>query len=152
MQQAVDIRFPKLPLAGALAFVCAAILVVGAARLGGLPASPGLSSTGVVQSRTLRFEDASDGSVKIIDAGTSQVIAIAEPGTNGFLRGSLRALMRVRKREGISFSEPYRLERWSNGQLMLTDLSEGVAIDLNAFGHTNAAVFNAFLVSGGSNS
>ncbi len=55
-------------------------------------------------------------------------------------------LRREDKREG------YRLERWSNGQLMLTDLSEGVAIGLNAFGHTNAALFNAFLVSEGSNS
>ena len=42
------------------------------------------------------FEDAADGSVIIRDASDHTQVAIAEPGTNGFLRGTLRGLMRTR--------------------------------------------------------
>lgn len=151
MAQRVDIRFPKVPLLGVMAFICASVIVVGAARLSGMPASPGFSGTAAVESRSLRFEDAEDGSVLVYDDQTNTIIAVAEPGTNGFLRGALRALNRARKRSEASFAEPFRLERWSNGQLILIDTHDGITIDLKAFGPTNAAVFETFLKpSGGS--
>lgn len=152
MQKSTDIRFPKRPLVGALALVGAAIVIVGASKIGGLPASPGLAEASIVESRMLRFADADDGSVRVMDQATGETIAVAEPGTNGFLRGSLRALMRVRKRDGVAFDMPFRLERRSNGQLILIDTAQGVTIDLQAFGQTNAAVFDAFLKPTGGNS
>lgn len=145
MQDAAHVNFPRLPLMAAIALVCTALVLVGAARLARLPMSPGLSNVTVVQSRALRFEDGADGSVRIHDDATGDEIAVAAPGTNGFLRGTLRGLMRVRKRDDISLTAPFLLERLDNGQLILIDTLEGTNIDLNAFGQTNAAVFEAFL-------
>jgi putative photosynthetic complex assembly protein len=76
---------------------------------------------------------------------TGGVIATAEPGTNGFLRGTLRGLMRARKRDGLAYSEPMELERRADGELVLIDSKLGAVIALNAFGRTNAAVFGTML-------
>ncbi len=51
----------------------------------------------------------------------------------------------MRKREAVSYDMPFRLDLMSNGQLLLTDLGEGTTLDLNAYGRTNAAVFEALL-------
>ncbi len=142
---------PKAPLRTAIALAVSALAVVGLARIGGVSPQQSLGASDVLQSRLLRFEDAADGSVRIIDGETGKAISIAGPGTNGFLRGTLRGLMRVRKTDDISYHEPYRLEQLRNGQLMLTDLAKNITLDLNAYGHTNAAVFSAFLSSTGGN-
>jgi putative photosynthetic complex assembly protein len=151
-QKSAPVHFPRFPLMAAFAFLFAAVAVIGGARLAGFSPVQDLGATEVIQGRTLRFEDAADGSVKIIDADTNIEIAAAGPGTNGFLRGALRGLMRARKREDVSYLAPFRLERWSNGQLMLIDTAEGGRIDLNAYGRTNAAVFNEFLTTTGDKS
>jgi putative photosynthetic complex assembly protein len=136
--------FPRLPLTGAVALVALALASVGAARLIGIqPTTMHFESP--TASRLLRFEDRRDGSVGVIDAATSRDVAVAKPGTNGFLRGALRGLMRERRRAGILQAEPFKLERFATGQIVLTDMATGDVIALNAFGPTNAAVFAAFL-------
>jgi hypothetical protein len=52
-----------------------------------------------VTERTLWFEDRSDGGVTVLDASNDQRIAIIEPGTNGFLRATVRGLAQERRRE-----------------------------------------------------
>jgi putative photosynthetic complex assembly protein len=145
------IHFPKAPLAGAMCLLAVSVLAIGAARLSGVPASPGTGDSAVVQSVVLRFEDQKDGGVAVINAETGERIAIAEPGTNGFLRGTLRGLMRVRRLDGGTVNEPFRLEQRANGQLLFSDTRDGATIDLNAYGQTNAAVFRAFLSASGGN-
>jgi putative photosynthetic complex assembly protein len=136
---------PRLPLSGALALAALAVVSVGAARLSGLEPATLHFEEQAAQTRLLRFEDRADGSVGVIDAKTGQDVAIARPGTNGFLRGALRGLMRERKRAGILEAEPFKLQRFATGQVVMTDLSTGQVVALNAFGPTNAAVFAAFL-------
>ena len=140
-----DIRFPKMPLFGVAALVVITIGAVAVQRLSSLPTPSPVTSLPVVDSRLLRFEDATDGSVLIYDATTNARVAIAEPGTNGFLRGTLRGLMRTRAREEIDLLAPFRLSKLSNGALILTDETDGVILDLDAFGHTNVDVFRAYL-------
>jgi putative photosynthetic complex assembly protein len=152
MQQAAANSVPRLPLAWAFSVVIVTILVVTAARLTGFSPVQDLGASEVLQSKLLRFEDAGDGSVSIIDGTTGKLVASAEPGTNGFLRGTLRGLMRVRKKGEVSYGAPYRLERLRNGQLMLIDTASGIRLDLNAYGQTNAAVFAAFLSTTGDKS
>jgi putative photosynthetic complex assembly protein len=137
--------FPRLPLMGVIALVCVAVVGVSAARLAGFQAAAPMFSEAPAESRLLRFEDRPDGGVGVIDAKTDQDIAVARPGTNGFLRGALRGLMRTRKRQGIAQTELFRVERFASGQIVLTDMATATNIPLNAFGPTNAAVFAAFL-------
>ena len=104
--------------------------------------------TGVpVESRDLRFADRTDGAVVISEAGTGRVVDVASPGTNGFLRSTMRGLARDRKRQDLGAEAPFRLTRWADGRLSLQDEATGRSIDLGAFGATNAAVF-AHLMTG----
>ncbi len=138
-------HFPRVPLTGAILLVVAAVGSVAVAKLTHMP-QPSLAFTAPIEDqRLVRFEDRPDGSVGIMDALTGKDIAVALPGTNGFLRGSLRGLMRARKRQGIGVTEPFRIERFSTGQIVLRDEATATDIPLNAFGPTNAAVFAAFL-------
>jgi putative photosynthetic complex assembly protein len=138
--------FPRGALLGAAALMMLAIVAAGTARLTGF----GVSSVpyGVpLQSRDLRFADRSDGAVVIREADTGRVIDVASPGTNGFLRSTMRGLARDRKRQDLGAEAPFRLTRWADGRLSLQDEATGRSIDLGAFGPTNAAVF-AHLMTG----
>ena len=149
MEQTVDIRFPRTPLYGAALLIAATIFVVAMGRISPAPALSYLVRTQVAESRTLRFEDAKDGSVRVFDASTNDIVSIAAPGTNGFLRGLLRGMMRARKQNGASLTAPMRLEILTNGMVLLIDEENKVTLDLDAYGHTNAEVFKTFLKSAG---
>lgn len=140
-----DIRFPKMPLVGVAALVVITIASVAVQRLTSLPAASPVALLPVIETRLLTFEDSNDGRVIIRDAQDHSIIAIAEPGTNGFLRGTLRGLMRTRLRESIDLLAPFRLSKLSNGALILADETDYVTLELDAFGHTNADTFRAFL-------
>ena len=139
------IHFPKKPLYATFAFVLATLAIATFGR--GMKETPFqlMGEAEIIASRMLRFEDRADGAVIVIDHETGGVIATAEPGTNGFLRGTLRGLMRARKRDGLAYSEPMKLERRADGELVLIDSKLGTVIALNAFGRTNAAIFGTML-------
>jgi putative photosynthetic complex assembly protein len=142
----VSNSFPRGALLGAAALMMLAIVAAGAARLTGFGTSH--ISYGVpVESRDLRFADRSDGAVVISEADTGRVVDVASPGTNGFLRSTMRGLARDRKRQDLGAEAPFRLTLWADGRLSLQDEATGRSIDLGAFGPTNAAVF-AHLMTG----
>jgi putative photosynthetic complex assembly protein len=138
--------FPRGALLGAAALMTLAIVAAGAARLTGFGTSH--VPYGVpLESRALRFADRSDGAVVISEADSGRVVDVASPGTNGFLRSTMRGLARDRKRQDLGAEAPFRLTRWADGRLSLRDEATGRSIDLGAFGPTNAAVF-AHLMTG----
>jgi putative photosynthetic complex assembly protein len=137
--------FPRLPLTAIILLISFTLGGVAVARLAGVSPHIVIHTDEPVETRLLRFEDRKDGSVAIMDAKTSTDIAVAAPGTNGFLRGTLRGLMRTRKLREIAKTEPFRLERYATGQLVLVDTRVNKDISLDAFGPSNAAVFAAFL-------
>ena len=147
MQQKADILFPRTPLLAAGLLIVATLTSVALARMSPAPALTDLVKTAVAESRSLRFEDASDGSVHVYDSETEETVAIAAPGTNGFLRGMMRGMMRTRKQNEASLKAPMLLERLTNGMVLLIDDETKVTLDLDAYGHTNADVFKAFLKS-----
>lgn len=99
-----------------------------------------------VASRDLRFADRVDGAVTIDDAGDGRRAGMVAPGTkSGFIRGVMRGLARDRHMRGIGNGPPFRLTRWTDGELSLTDLATGRSIELTAFGETNRAAFAALL-------
>jgi putative photosynthetic complex assembly protein len=146
MSADLSTSFPRGALLGAAALMTLAMVAAGTARLTGFGASH--VSYGVpLESRDLRFADRTDGAVVISEAGTGRVVDVASPGTNGFLRSTMRGLARDRKRQDLGAEAPFRLTRWADGRLSLQDEATGRSIDLGAFGPTNAAVF-AHLMTG----
>ncbi|MTI44857.1 putative photosynthetic complex assembly protein [Roseibium hamelinense] len=83
--------------------------------------------------------------VYVYDARTGDLIQSFEVQDGGFVRGSLRALARLRLVKDADQEAPYRLIRWENGVVSLSDTVSGERIYLNAFGPDNAAAFAALL-------
>jgi putative photosynthetic complex assembly protein len=143
---------PPLPLALSFGMALLALALVAGARAVGYAPEQTLPGAEVVESRLLRFEQAGDGRITVIDGTTGQSIADAPAGAEGFLKGALRGLNRIRMADETAPGVPYRLARMANGQLMLIDTASGVALDLNAYGRGNAAVFAEFLAMTGDQS
>jgi putative photosynthetic complex assembly protein len=138
-------RLPRAALIGAGSLVVASLLFVGVARLTGYgPAKPPVSS--IVQASDLRFEDRTDGAV-LVYATDGRLVDTLPPGTNGFVRGVLRGLVRERRADRIGSQPPFRLTRWADGRLSLDDPSTGRHVDLEVFGPTNAGAFADILIA-----
>ena len=98
-----------------------------------------------ILSRSITFEDRADGGVLVRNAESGALVLTleptAEPTANGFLRGTVRALNRERKKDSIGRATPFRLTAWDDGRLTLGDPATHERIALEAFGDTNKAVF-----------
>jgi putative photosynthetic complex assembly protein len=144
--------FPKAMLMLAGVLVGGALLMTAAIRLTGTPpqSSPTLeraaAKVAVVKSRELSFADQPDGSLRITDVSTGNVAGeVARGSTSGFIRGLMRGLMRNRQQRGVGMTPPFRLTKWANGQVSITDTTSGYETDLSAFGETNRAAVEALL-------
>jgi putative photosynthetic complex assembly protein len=118
------------------------LIAVAAVRLSGMPIRAEDAPT--TQSRALRFEDAHNGAIKIIDARSNQILQVYS-GEGGFLRGALRALARERRRIGLGPELPFELIARADGRLTLLDPATKERVDLEAFGPSNSSVFAALL-------
>ena len=136
--------FPRFALIGAGLLIAATISTAALVRyLGGADTFP--PTAAALASRDLRFEDRKDGSIAVFNAGDGSVVEVLAPGTNGFIRATLRGLARERKLEEIGQGPPFRLTAYADGRLTLEDIGTGRRIDLEAFGHTNLQAFTHFL-------
>jgi len=143
-----DRPFPRGPLIGAGALVTVALLSAVAGRLAGSSIAPPPDAS-VLASRELRFEDRPDGGVSVLDARDDSLVDVAAPGTNGFLRATLRGLARERRLNGVgagAAGAPFRVTAWSDERVTLDDLATGRHVELEAFGGTNEAVFARLLL------
>ena len=132
--------FPRAPLIAVGGLVVASLLAVSAVRFTGVGAMH-VADTPVVEVREFRFEDRPDGSIAVLDASGRQLVETVAPGSNGFLRGTMRGLARERKRRDVSPELPFRMVGHADGRLTLEDPGTGRRVDLGSFGPTNAAVF-----------
>ena len=138
--------FPLGPLLGAGGLVLFSLISVALLQWFGGPATDDpLKSSPVLASRALNFEDAADGSVRVLDADSGQLIASLPSGEHGFVRATLRGLVRARRARGLGAEVPFVLEQRASGQLLLIDPTSGQAVDLWAFGSLNALPFTEFL-------
>lgn len=119
-----------------------AITVVFFARTA--PRTDTVATTEAVQSRSLRFIDQPDGAVAAIDNDSGQLVQRFE-GEQGFLRGTLRAMVRERRLRGVGAGLPFELILHHDGRLTLRDPSTGTRIALESFGATNTRVFSGLL-------
>jgi putative photosynthetic complex assembly protein len=137
---------PRAVLIGAAMLIVTTIALAGVARMAGLGTTR-TATAAAAESRELRFTDQRDGSIAVVDAATDQMVATVSPGTNGFIRGTLRGLARERKQQGVGAGPAFRLVRWADGRLTLEDPVTSRIIDLAAFGPTNVGAFADFLPS-----
>ena len=130
---------PALQMAGLLILTVFGLAV--AARFFGFGAFREMPTTILIE-RTLRFEDAPDQGITVIDAATNTVAVVLAPGSNGFLRGALRALTRSRKAAGVGQTEPFRLVRYTDGRLVMHDDATGQQVTVTSFGPTQIESFD----------
>lgn len=136
--------FPRGALLGAGLLIAASIAFAATARHQDIGTVR--TQEGVVESaRLLQFEDGHDGSIRVLDQRTGTEVAHLESGTNGFLRGVLRALVRERRIHEATAKPPFQLTRWNDGRVTLEDPATGERIDLHAFGQTNLEAFTRLL-------
>lgn len=139
-----DRPFPPPLLLGAGALIALALIGVAVVRVTG-PGTHEPPPAAAVASRDLRFVDRDDGGVDVYDASAVRPLAGLAPGTNGFLRATLRGLARERRRQGLGPEVPFHLAARADGRLTLSDPATGRQIDLEAFGSTNAQAFARLL-------
>jgi len=140
MERSAATGFPRAPLVAVALLIGLTLLAVAGVRYTGMgvvivPDAP------TVAVRALRFEDRQDGSIAVLDANGEHQIDSVAPGTNGFLRGTLRGLARERKRAGVGPEVPFQLVGHADGRMTLKDPGTGRRVDLASFGPTNAAAF-----------
>jgi len=139
----VSARTPVAGLAGLLAATLLFVAFSNATGIGKLEApAPGATSAAA---RDLFFHDRDDGGVRVTDAADGAVVAEFEPATNGFLRSTVRGLVRERKRRDLGPEMPFRIALETDGRLLLIDTATARSVDLRAFGPTNMEVFARLL-------
>jgi putative photosynthetic complex assembly protein len=138
-----EIFIPRAVLIGAGVAVAVAIVV---AAIGGSHTAPAPSR--MVASRTLSFVDAPDGAVLVSDARTGAAVARLAPGSNGFIRSTLRAMAHEGHAAHAAPVHPFVLSAFADGRLVLDDPATGEKLDLEAFGTLNTAAFAALLQAG----
>jgi putative photosynthetic complex assembly protein len=131
---------PRPALIGAGLLIGLSLVAAAAARWSGVGTTqlPPAQAVGVVE---LRFLDRADGAVEVRTAFDEGVVAVLDPGTNGFARGVMRGMARERRSRGVDATPPFKLVRWSDGRLSLEDPSTARVIALEAFGPANSGVF-----------
>jgi putative photosynthetic complex assembly protein len=145
MQAATPAVFPRFALVVAAAVIALTLGAVGMARWSGFDGRQ-LDALAVAQ-RSLQFRDLPQGGIAIVDASTGASLETVV-GEQGFLRGTLRAVVRERKQRGLASDAPLQLILRADGRLTLSDPVTGSRIDLESFGPTNAAVFARWLPQG----
>jgi len=131
--------FNRLTLTAVAALLAVTIAGAAAMQLAGGPAQQ--PTTTPVASRSLHFADRQDGGITVTDAADGHVIAVLAPGSNGFIRATMRTLAQRRINNDEGPDVPFKLTAWSDGRLTLDDPETNRRIDLEAFGHTNEEAF-----------
>lgn len=136
-----------------LATVLAGVAVSGLTGVGRLDERQASAivapAPGALPARTLAlyFEDRDDGAIAVLDETRTRELARIEPGTNGFMRSTLRGMARERRRHNLGAEQPFHLGREADGRLVLDDHATGRHVELQAFGPSNAAAFAALLTT-----
>ncbi|CAN5338509.1 hypothetical protein BH11PSE10_BH11PSE10_18380 [soil metagenome] len=144
MTPSLQSKLPVLPLTAMAALVLSSLVGVSIVRLAGVSAVQ-QADAATYSTRQLRFQDKDDGGIDVLDARSGAVLDTVAPGSNGFLRSTMRGLVRERKRQSLGPETPFELLGRVDGRLTLVDPGTGRRIDLESFGPSNSAVFAKLL-------
>jgi putative photosynthetic complex assembly protein len=146
-----DPTVPRSAIIGAAVILLFTMALTGAVSLGLIPksADPTLTreaqNISPVQTRELRFADRADGAVVVSDAKSGETVKVIEFGQGGFVRATLRRMAKARAAAGIGAEPPFKLVRWENGALSLSDPTTGRDAEIHGFGPDHSKVFSEML-------
>ncbi|MEM6857452.1 MAG: photosynthetic complex assembly protein PuhC [Pseudomonadota bacterium] len=101
-----------------------------------------------LDTRSIMFNDAADGSVWVSDAVTGEELARFAQGEGGFVRSTARAMVTGRQQHGLGPEVPFELIKWDNEAMTLRDTQTGRSVELAAFGSKTHEVYKDILVKG----
>jgi putative photosynthetic complex assembly protein len=107
--------------------------------------SPTQPTAPVVAQRLLQFFDEPGGGISVRNAADGSVVREIAAGSEPFVRGALRALVRERRARGIGPQAPFALQAHTDGRLTLRDTGTGRRIDLESFGPAQSTAFAQLL-------
>lgn len=120
-----------------------AVVVMATGQSGDIEAAE--TRAPVVATARLHFEDGPSGSVQVYAVDGNTPLQTFAAGEGSFVRGVLRSMTRERRSRDVGAEQPFVLSRHSDGALILKDQTTGRLMVLNAFGPTNAGVFDQLL-------
>ena len=142
-----DTNVPRGVLVAAAVLVVSTIILAVVGRVTGI-GRVAMPVAALVDQRDLIFADLADGTLEVRDASNGRLVhAVTPGGHDGFLRAAMRGLARDRKRNDGGPATAFRLERWSDGRLSISDPVTSRTVDLGAFGTTNAEAFARLLAN-----
>ncbi|WKW13811.1 photosynthetic complex assembly protein PuhC [Pseudogemmatithrix spongiicola] len=139
-----NITPPKPALRVAVAMVALTFTMAFLASQFGIFKSPDIYENPVAQ-RALSFADAADGGILVRDGATGETALTLPAGTNGFLRGALRAMADRRRVAQKSPDAPFLLTAWGDGRVTIEDPETRERIAVSSFGPTQVKSFVALL-------
>jgi putative photosynthetic complex assembly protein len=149
--QSHDPTVPRGVLVAVALLIALTMALAGAVRLGLLPqsgdptASRAAQQVSPAQERLLRFTDRADGAVVVTDAASGATVQVIEFGKGGFVRATMRRMAKARVAAGIGAEPPFKLTRWENGALSLTDPETGREAEIYGFGSDHTQAFSDML-------
>jgi putative photosynthetic complex assembly protein len=142
-----EVTVNKVPLILAGGIIAISLALTASVRLGwfereAVPAEA-RAAAGITVSteRPIQFFDETDGTVRVEDGTTGEVLNRFGQGEGGFIRATVRNLVHQRRIRGIGAEVPFTLTRWTNDTLTLSDPTTGRSIEVSSFGPDNRAVY-----------
>jgi putative photosynthetic complex assembly protein len=146
-----EITVHKVPLYLMGGMIAASLVLTASVTLGFFPReavpAEARAAAGVTAAvtRSLRFFDEADGTVRVEDGQSAEVLARFGQGEGGFVRATVRNLVQQRRIRGHGAEVPFELVQWTNGGLTLRDPVTKASIEVSSFGPDNRAVYAAML-------
>jgi putative photosynthetic complex assembly protein len=146
-----EITVHKIPLMLMGGIVAISLLLTTAVQLGFLERSAvpseARAAAGIAPAdqRPLRFFDEADGTVRVEDGASAQVLGRFGPGEGGFIRAAVRSLVHQRRIRGEGSAVAFELIAWENGTMTLFDPVTDYGIEVASFGPDNRAIFARLL-------
>lgn len=144
VRQGTRSAFPRMPLYSAFALIAFAVGAIVFGQTTGIGTVLNNDGRPLDMIDLVIVHDKETGVTFVRDT-SGKVLAEYQSGEGGFVSGSVRGLARMRLVAEAPTTEPYRLIRWENGAVTLSDTVTGQRIYLNAFGPDNVAAFAQFL-------
>lgn len=150
-----EITVHKVPLLLMGGIVAASLVLTASVTMGFVPkqsvpaearAAAGITAA---QVRPLKFFDEPDGTVRVEDGVSGEVLNRFREGEGGFIRATVRSLVHQRRIRGIGPEVPFTLTEWQNGNLTLSDPETGRSVEVSSFGPDNRAVYQNLLPAKG---
>lgn len=150
-----EITVHKVPLLLMGGIVAASLVLTASVTMGFVPkqsvpaearAAAGITAA---QVRPLKFFDEPDGTVRVEDGVSGEVLNRFGEGEGGFIRATVRSLVHQRRIRGIGPEVPFTLTEWQNGNLTLSDPETGRSVEVSSFGPDNRAVYQNLLPAKG---